>query len=177
MGGLGSGSWYRYDSKSTVEESAALSVRELRGRLFPGASGSVTWTFRRGNAITGQSSVGYIVEGPAGWPTLTLLYRWRDEEDMRVPIRLQTTRTNFNGERWWFTCPLIVRGVACNRRVAKVYLPPGARYFGCRTCHGLTYRSCQEAHQAERLLGNLGAGLGFDPSIAKLLASRMAGNG
>ena len=32
----------------------------------------------------------------------------------------------------------------CNRRVAKLYLPPGGRYFGCRLCHGLTYKSAQE---------------------------------
>ncbi len=24
--------------------------------------------------------------------------------------------------------------------VNKLYLPPGARYFGCRHCHGLVYR-------------------------------------
>ena len=28
--------------------------------------------------------------------------------------------------------------------MGKLYLPPGARYFGCRRCHELTYRSCQE---------------------------------
>ena len=46
-------------------------------------------------------------------------------EDVRIPIRLQTTPTQFGGRRWWFTCPLIVNGVACNRRVGKLYLPPG----------------------------------------------------
>jgi hypothetical protein len=47
---------------------------------------------------------------------------------------------------------LIVGDVACNRRAGKLYLPSGARYFGCRKCHDLTYKSCQEAHQLERLL-------------------------
>jgi hypothetical protein len=28
--------------------------------------------------------------------------------------------------------------------MGKLYLPPGGRYFGCRHCYGLTYRSCQE---------------------------------
>ena len=28
--------------------------------------------------------------------------------------------------------------------MAKLYLPPGSRYFGCRRCHRLTYTSCQE---------------------------------
>jgi hypothetical protein len=66
-------------------------------------------------------------------------------------VRLQTTPTQFGGERWWFTCPLFVNGMPCNRRAGKPFLPPGARYFGCRKCHGLTYRSSQEAHQTERL--------------------------
>ena len=46
--------------------------------------------------------------------------------------------TEFGGERWWFTCPLKVNDVNCNRRVGKLYLPPGANYFGCRSCHELT---------------------------------------
>ena len=37
-----------------------------------------------------------------------------------------------------------MNGHACNRRVAKLYLPPGGRYFGCRHCYRLTYRSVQE---------------------------------
>ena len=76
-----------------------------------------------------------------------------DPEIIVLPIRLQTTRPHLGGVRWWFTCPLIVDGIACERRVAKLHLPPGSRHFGCRTCHDLTYRSCQQAHQAERLLG------------------------
>ena len=77
-------------------------------------------------------------------------YSQGDSEDVRIPVSLQSTPTQFGGRRWWFTCPLVVNGVPCGRRVGKLYLPPKARYFGCRTCHGLTYRSCQEAHSAER---------------------------
>ena len=29
--------------------------------------------------------------------------------------------------------------------MGKLYLPPGGRYFGCRHCHDLTYRSRQES--------------------------------
>jgi len=53
-----------------------------------------------------------------------------------------------------------------NRRVAKLHSPPGSRYFGCRHCHDLTYNSCQEAHQAERLFGRLGV----RPEHARMLA-------
>jgi hypothetical protein len=163
MGGFGSGNWYRWNArKSTVEESVVLAMREFRGRLQAHAAGTLTWAWTGG----AQSSVGWFVSLD-DVPTLTVHYRKRDSEEVRIPIRLQTTPTQFGGRRWWFTCPLIVGGVACNRRVGKLYLPPGARYFGCRTCHRLTYRSCQEAHQAERmarmLLTSLAAGSTREP--------------
>jgi hypothetical protein len=152
MGGQGSGSWYRLDRKSTVEESMVLSMRDLRGRILQNTSGTVTWTWSGGN----ESSVGYFVAWNDGVPMITLQYHWRGSEEIRIPIRLQATSVHFGGQRWWFTCPLIVNEVACNHRAGKLYLPPGARHFGCRQCHGLTYRSSQAAHQMERLFGQLG---------------------
>lgn len=164
MGGSGSGNWHRIGRKATVEESLVLSVRDLRRQPCRGAAGTLTWT-RAGEA---WASVGYVVIWNGDAPAVTLHYRWRDTEDVRVPVRLEITSTQFGGRRWWFTCPLVVSGVACNRRAGKLYLPPGARYFGCRRCHDLTYRSCQEAHQAERVF----ARLGLDAESARLLASR-----
>jgi hypothetical protein len=93
-----------------------------------------------------------------------LHYRWADKEEVNIPVRLTTTPTQFGRPRYWFICPLIVRGIACNRRAGKLYLPPGAKYFGCRKCHELTYRSCQEAHQTERLFGRLG----FNAEVARM---------
>jgi len=152
MGGIGSGNWYRFDKKSTVEESLSVGIGDFKERIYHRSVGTFTWT-RAGNYV---ASAGYIVTCGDDGPTVILHYRWRDSEDVGVPIQLQTTPTNFGGRRWWFTCPLAVRGVACNRRVGKIYLPSGGRYFGCRKCHSLTYRSCQEAHQTERLFGRLG---------------------
>lgn len=165
MGGPGSGNHYRWQGKkTTVEESLTVSMRDFRKRLFRGAAGTFTWTGAGG----GKSSVGYVVSGTDDAPAVMLHYRWRSTEDVSVPVRLEITPTRFGGRRWWFTCPLIVRGVACNRRAGKLHLPPGARYFGCRTCHDLTYRSCQEAHKAERVC----RWLGLDPESARLLGSR-----
>jgi hypothetical protein len=81
-----------------------------------------------------------------------------------IPVRLEMTPTQFGGRRWWFICPLIRNGVACNRRAGKLYSPPGAKYFGCRQCFDLTYRSSQEAHQTERLF----ARMGFDAEVARM---------
>lgn len=146
MGGLGSGDWYRRGKKATVEESLTLSIGDFRGRLFPQSDGIFTWSWESGR----QSRIGYSVSWDNVSPIVTLQYRWDDREDVRIPVRVQSTPTHFSGCRRWFTCPLIVDGVACNRRVAKLHLPPSSPYFGCRNCHELTYRSSQEAHQAER---------------------------
>ena len=165
MGGTGSGNWWRWQGKkSTVEESLVVGMKDFRRQLVAGSSGTFTWTWASG----GKSSIGYFVTWSADAPTITLHYRWRDAEDVRIPVRLTSTPTQFGGRRWWFVCPLIVQGVACNRRSGKLYLPPGAQYFGCRKCHDLTYRSSQEAHQAERLFGRLG----FGPEVARLPSKR-----
>jgi hypothetical protein len=110
------------------------------------------------------------VAGDISGPTLALHYH-QGETDVQMRIPLQATYPAFGGLRWWFTCPLIVNGVACNRRVGKLFLPPGAQYFGCRHCHNLSYRSSQEAHQWERIA----VLLGFDPEVGALLNSRRRG--
>src|SRR5437868_3576307 len=172
MGGSGSGNWYRWQTrKSTVEESLVVSMRDFRKRLYRGAAGTFTWTWASGS----KSSIGYFVTWNHDAPTVTLHYRWRDSEDVRIPVLLETTPTQFGGRRWWFTCPLVVRGVHCCRRAAKLYLPPGARYFGCRRCHDLTYRSSQEAHHEERLLNHVGIALGCDRRTCRLLTARLRG--
>src|SRR5262249_52455844 len=172
MGGFGSGNWFRWKPrKATVEESLVLSMRDFRKRLFQAAAGKIIWTWPGGNTAT----LGYSVSRDHDAPTITLSYRWQDTEDVRIPIQLETSPTQFGGRRWWFTCPLIVRGVACIRRVGKLYLPPGVRYFGCRKCHDLTYRSCQLAHHEERLCAQLVSRLRCDAETGQLLMNRLSG--
>lgn len=165
MGGIGSGTWCRIGTKCAIEECIGISVRDIPALGYQQASGTLTWQSRKG----GETSLGYVASGTSDRPTIWLRYQWRDRENVLIPIRLQSTPTNFNGRRWWFTCPLAVDGVKCNQRVGTLYLPTGARYFGCRDCHGLTYRSCQEAHQEERLA----AELGVDRDTLRLLATRL----
>jgi hypothetical protein len=80
------------------------------------------------------------------YPWIRLFYtitRTHDKMDYR--IRLTTTSPYFGGLRWWYICPLSVNGRSCHRRIGKLYLPNYARFYGCRHCYELTYRSCQEA--------------------------------
>jgi hypothetical protein len=175
MGGFGSGEYERDDTKTRVEACLRLSVGDVRAVLFPAAAGTLFW--KRGETVTDfavfdvtDSEMGlYLtlhyrlgdvgasgIEGAPSCPP-ELHHQSPDTKELHIPVRLQVTRPTFGGKRWWFTCPLTVNGVACNRRVAKLHLPPGARYFGCRHCYDLSYRSCQEAHQLERRLAVAGA--------------------
>src|SRR5208337_773741 len=54
-------------------------------------------------------------------------------------IALTTTDCYFGGFRSWFQCSW------CDRRVAILYLPFGAKVFACRYCYSLTYQSCQNS--------------------------------
>ena len=70
---------------------------------------------------------------------------------MNYRVELVSTRPHYGGLRWWFLCPLIVAGHACQRRVRKLYLPPGGNYFGCRHCGELNYTSQREADRDRAL--------------------------
>lgn len=54
---------------------------------------------------------------------------------------LTSTPCHFGGSRYWFVCPLVVNGRACERRCRILYLAGRADYFGCRECLRLTYQS------------------------------------
>jgi hypothetical protein len=153
MGGSGSGNhyhWWRPGKKEVVEDCLSLDanrwMREgiLRANVF--ASGTWQWTYASGKGFT----INYMADTcePAE-PFVRLSYSWvrpssPEPQSADYRVDLTTTFPRFGGLRWWFVCPLIVGGRPCERRVGKLYLPPGARYFGCRRCHKLTYTSCQE---------------------------------
>lgn len=150
---MGSGRWPRWGTKTTVESSLWIDAnRWMReGILAADTRRSGRWIWKHG--LTGEelSSIGYEVRTwDDGMGVLRLLHTntvTRERFDYRV--ELQTTEPHLGGFRWWFTCPLAgPHGCACGRRCGKLYLVH--RYFGCRLCQDLTYRSSQEAHQGER---------------------------
>jgi hypothetical protein len=120
-----------------------LDLAELArdGAFVPWYSGFLRWM--RGEEEV--ASIGYTVRpSGTGGLVLCLSYRMtRTGEAVELPVRLESTALHFGGCRWWGRCPLVVDGAACGRRVGKLYLPPGGRYFGCRRCYHLTYGSAQ----------------------------------
>ena len=174
MGGPGSGRFYRWEKKATVEESRVLDVSRLYHEDLLGWDrhwlGSWIWR----DAETGErtSSIGMEIDTldrTRPWLRVyyTTTFRWKGEKvDSDYKIPLQTTRPHFGGYRWWLTCPLVVGGRPCLRRVRKLYIPPSGLYFGCRQCYDLTYRSCQESDKRVSALKRALLAGKIDPHLA-----------
>jgi hypothetical protein len=145
MGGFGSGE--RLKKKTTVGRCLELDA----GRFSKAASmnfgllsmGELVWTrSRHGRNL----SLRYWLEPKAkdlAVLRITTLLDAHGNEPVLEYIHLKGTIPNFGGVRWWFICPLLNAEVPCNRRVKKLYFPPGGQYFGCRACFDLTYESAQ----------------------------------
>jgi hypothetical protein len=143
MGGYGSGS--RSRRKPTVEECRALDIARFPVTEFAHQSPWPTVISWRNYRDEVTASVGYTCE-PGGSGSAILRFRYsvtRGGETTQIdePIPVVTSQPYFGGVRWWFICPLTFDGAACQRRVRKLYLPSGGRYFGCRTCYNLTYET------------------------------------
>ena len=156
MGGYGSGR--RRTRKLTVEECRALSIAHFP--LSDSVAQSYSWGILYWKSYTDDTiaCVAYNCEARGnGSAIVRLSYATRQESkgEIEEPVQAVTTRPYFGGMRWWFVCPLIVGGIICERRVRKLYLPHGGRYFGCRRCYNLTYE-CVRTHdnRVGRLLRN-----------------------
>lgn len=174
MGGYGSGIRWQHSAKTTVEDCSVLDINWMtREGMFDGG-GWQSGSFRWSNPHTGKdtSSIDFELNAPDSW--IRLCYRFvhnGEKFDYRVP--LTTTDLPWGGVRWWFVCPLTCNGRYCGRRVGKLYLPPGGKYYACRHCHNLTYESCQESHKYDRAFAPLGAAFGITGSqVLERLDSR-----
>ena len=166
MGGSGSTRWDGYTPRTTVENCRALCVYRLaqEGAIGPGVHWSGLWCWTDAQTGERRASVGCEVS-PAkeDFSVLKLKYTFAGEsEPVRMQVLLMPTSPHFGGLRFWFICPLVVSGSPCNWRVAKLYLPPGGRYFGCRHCYDLTYTSSQEAHEHDVLFKWIARQRGYD---------------
>ncbi len=152
MGGSGSGSWYRWNKKDTVEDVLVLDVNWMKKHKAilqnKDNEGIITWTSRHSKNRIGYK---YCEQDKR----LDLNYS-TDDKQLDYAVYLSTINTNFNGKRWVFKCP----NRNCEKTVTKLYLKQG--YFLCRHCQDLTYTSRQERYhfrmlsQAQKINMNLG---------------------
>ena len=155
MGGFGSGDWVDVAKrKTTVELCRSISAKSLNDNGFfaENKSGVITWTNNFGENI-GARKIQSYVSGNGNTTYLELMTG--GFVTSRQEIGLTTTPCNYGGVRWWFVCPVVKDGVYCGNRVAKLFLPPGGQYFGCRQCYDLTYESCQKSHKYDRVFDHV----------------------
>ena len=169
MGGSGSG--FNGVKKARVEDALVLNVNSLvrKKALVPGSwtRGAWCWTYDGDGAS--HSSIGYeadLCDQDRAW--LRLEYR-RNDEPVDYKVKLVTTKPNYGGTRWWFICPLVRQDGGPPRRVGKLYLPSGQKYFGSRAGHDLTYTSCQESGKDRRFFSRLAEETGLDDEVVRRL--------
>ena len=168
MGGSGSG--WQGAKKSTTENSLCLSMSALLGKkaLVPRrwTSGSWGWTYE--GEERSHANIGYEASLSDHQDAWLRLHYTANGEAVDYKIRLTTTTPNYGGLRWWFICPLVRKDGLPASRVAKLYLPPGGRYFGSRLGYGLTYTSCQQSRRFSGLYRMLAEELGTDEASIRL---------
>ena len=172
MGGLGSGR-LSDGGRDKVEACRSIDVNRLYGEgcLRAGWMGGWQWT-RDGEKVASISLF-------AGRDRLHLIYRLRigggEWEDVAEPIRVVRVPCRHGGARPYFICPGVVNGIACGRRVAKLYGP--GRYFLCRHCYRLVHASQGEGRldRALRRANTIRQRLGGDPGMAAPFPARPKG--
>jgi hypothetical protein len=151
-----------------VDESVRLSAAALvrKKALVIGARTSGTW----GWSYPGEgahATISYDADASDPDNAWLRLYYRVNGDPVDYKIRLVTTNPNYGGLRWWFICPIVRFDGGPPRRVEKLYLPCGAKYFGSRGAYGLTYTSCQESGKFNRLYRSLAAEMGTDTATIR----------
>jgi hypothetical protein len=152
------GRW-SYSDRRTTNECRAITTKFLNQHRYFGGGirwGGMNWS--RNGEKTG--SIGFVVSTPPEEKCIRFQYTQTDhntgeKSELDYKAQLTSTACHFGGRRWWFICPLVVNGRACQRRVSVLYLG-GGKYFGCRHCYNLTYESSKENHKFDRLYRQMG---------------------
>ena len=161
MGGFGSG---RTGGRTKAEECRVLDVNRMHreGCLRDGWRGQWEWK-RDGERV---ACISMRSEGHR----IVLSYSVRcyggESEKIEEAVNLLRVICRFGGERPYFVCPGIRNGVACRRRVAKLY--GAGRYFLCRHCYRITHASQSEGpwDRSLRRANKIKQRLGGDPGMA-----------
>jgi hypothetical protein len=172
MGGFGSGRWGSL-GRSTVGSVVSLDANRMQreGCLRAGWSGGWQWS----RDDDEKDRIGMSVEPEH----VVLRYRvcvaegpWHEVVET-VPI--ERVAGGFGGSRAYLRCPGAVNGVACRRRVVKLYLR--GKYFLCRSCHQLVYPSQSEGvgDRALRRADNIRMRLGGERGAARSFPARPRG--
>lgn len=135
MGGFGSG---RKSEVNCTDVCRSIDIRrwQREGNLVPG-NHFIGQSIRNGKKMT---SISVRVEVSQLRLTYTHQRNSGISDNLDYPVRLQMTSCHYGGVRYWFACP----ADGCGRRVAILYRDRGGKYFACRHCYQLAYKSQRE---------------------------------
>lgn len=164
---------YDFSSRYVVEDCRSISISWLKKHgYFKGAwyTGEIKWTSGYGEDL---GSAGFSTDLCEGRGSLTFQYVYTntsngEKESLKYPVYLVSTPCNYGGRRWWFICTFSKNGTYCGRRVGALYLVPEGKYFACRHCYNLTYKSCQESHRFDRMYAQIAMDAGVTPAMVKM---------
>lgn len=155
MGAIGSGRRLRPEARSKCEAVLRLDIRDLRrrGLLQPGQLGSVRARLGRSWSGTDIFVAAQVSSVKLSYPSQGL--NGPEPQPIIEHIAIDTRPQHFGGERKWFVCP------ECERFCGVLY---GRKFFGCRLCQNLAYRS-QSLSRGDRAL-----------SMAQKVRTRLGGS-
>ena len=138
-------------ASSSVEDSLCLSVSTLvkeKGTVGSWTRGSLRWSYEDCDPHAKTGYEANLIDPDTAWVRFTYTV---NGTPMHYYVRLVTTQPTYGGLPWWFLRPLGRNDGGPPRRTAKLYLPPGKKYFASRQAHVLTYTSCQESGKYDAL--------------------------
>lgn len=120
-------------TRPLVETQLSIDIRQLHRRALMDPDRKVCCHWQR----EGKEFFSIMIEIDSNRVVFRQEYPEPEDftERIQQPIGLTFSPCNYGGMRSWFRCP----GVSCGRRVAVLYR--AERYFVCRKCLGLGYRS------------------------------------
>ncbi len=131
--------WYHYNKKRTTKDLLELNISTLKKANFfqknTIKNGVSSWTRSYGGGEPKKiGSISILSNFVGENQFIELTYTYKDSEDLNYKVQIATTSPNYGGERYWFVCP------QCGRVVAFLY---GDKYFLCRHCQNLAYKTQQ----------------------------------
>jgi hypothetical protein len=140
----------KQNPRTKLEGLLSIDTTKLnKGGYFVGYKlGNLSWDH---DSCQRNNSIGIVVD-LRDQPYIRIWYTSSDTYDgvtknFDYNVLLSSTPCHFGGIRWWFICPIYINGIACGRRVRKLYKLKD--YFACRECHNLCYSIQNENHRWE----------------------------
>lgn len=139
MGGIGSGQYYRWGSKSTLEDYKCLNINRMvkLDAIEDNSLNSGYWIWSDANTGKEKSRIGYQCNTLApDNQYLRIQYSFTDSgQEFDYKIKLSTSKPHYGGKRYWFLCPVT------SKRVSKLYLIPSDGRFLSRHVYKINYAS------------------------------------